>query len=123
LLGAGLAVALMLRGSRPSEAEGGFYLWVLYALLSFPHIERYNHALLLPAMAWIWGRHDGQRVVVLIAYCLAGLSRLNHLWAVLLPAPWGPLASGFGVAAVLLLGGVLAASLSPRPSHDASEGT
>ena len=124
---------LLLRAA-PEEQEGVFYLWVLYGLVALLHIERYNHVLLLPAMAWLWGHSlaegdghslaegDGhgkwQRQVVVMAYALVGLSRLTHLWAMLLPAPWGPLASGFGLYAVLLLGMATAASL--WPSHRAS---
>lgn len=111
----------------PAQAEGAFYLWVLYWLLPFPHTERYNHVLLLPAMAWLWARsetfaHRSEtlaqrgRNLVILAYFLAGLSRLTHLWAILLPAPWGPLASGFGLYAVLLLGGGTVALLWPFSS-------
>ncbi len=116
---------------RAEAAEGAFYLWVLYWLLPFPHTERYNHVLLLPAMAWLWARSETfaqqsetfaqqsetfaqrGRNLVMLAYLLAGLSRLTHLWAILLPAPWGPLASGFGLYAVLLLGGGMVTFLRP----------
>ena len=101
-------IIVLLRAGH-AEAEGAFYLWVLYGLLLFPHTERYNHVLLLPAMAWLWARSETfaqrGRSLVILAYFLVGLSRLTHLWAILLPAPWGPLASGFGLYAVLLLGG------------------
>ena len=100
-----------------AEAEGAFYLWVLYGLIVFPHMERYNHVLLLPAMAWLWARSETfaqrARKLVILAYFLVGLSRLTHLWAILLPAPWGPLASGFGLYAVLLLGGGMVSLLWP----------
>ena len=107
----------------PEQQEAVFYLWVLYGLLALLHIERYNHVLLLPAMAWLWGHSlaagDGrggwQRRVVVITYALVGLSRLTHLWAMLLPAPWGPLATGSGMYAVLLLGGGMVVSLWPSP--------
>jgi len=77
--------------------------------------------LLLPAMAWLWGHSlsegDGrgkwQRRVVVVAYALVGLSRLTHLWAMLLPAPWGPLASGFGMYAVFLLGAAIVVTVWP----------
>jgi alpha-1,2-mannosyltransferase len=110
-----------------AEAEGAFYLWVLYGLIVFPHMERYNHVLLLPAMAWLWARSETfaqrGRNLVILAYFLAGLSRLNHLWAILLPAPWGPLASGFGLYAVLVLGGGMATFLRPsKLSSMAREG-
>jgi len=105
----------------PQQHEGAFYLWVLYGLLALLHIERYNHVLLLPAMAWLWGRTAPpgggsgrwQRFVVVLAYALVGLSRLTHLWVMLLPAPWGPLAAGFGMYAVLLLGVAIVVSLWP----------
>jgi len=115
-------IVLLRAGS--TEAEGAFYLWVLYGLIVFPHTERYNHVLLLPAMAWLWARSEtfaqrsefraqwGRKLVIL-AYFLVGLSRLTHLWAILLPAPWGPLASGFGLYAVLLLGGGMVSLLWP----------
>jgi len=97
----------------PADAEGAFYLWVLFALLPFPHTERYNHVLLLPAIAWLWGRGGRGRNLAILAYFLVGLSRLTHLWAILLPAPWGPLASGLGLYAVFVLGGGMVISLWP----------
>lgn len=106
-----LAPMVVLIRARDTQAEGAFYLWLLYGLILFPHIERYNHTLLLPAMAWLWGWGGWQRGIAVAAYFLVGLSRLTHLWAILLPVPWGPLASGFGLYAVLMLGGGLAASL------------
>lgn len=107
----GLIPLTVLLQASPVEGEGAFYLWVLYGLLLFPHIERYNHVLLLPAMAWLWGRGNLGRNLVILAYLLTGLSRLTHLWAILLPSPWGPLASGFGLYTVLLLGGGMAVFL------------
>jgi len=84
------------------DAEGMLYALVLLSLLLFPHVERYNHALALPAMAWLWRLRPPYRNLTVIAYGMFGLSRLNHLW-VLLPSPLGPLASGFGLAGVLIL--------------------
>jgi len=98
-----LAVLSAIWRSGPAQIEGAFYLWLLFTLLLFPHTERYNHTLILPAMAWLWGRNERGRVVVAVAYGLAGLSRLTHAWVLLLPAPWAPLATGFGIMAVLLL--------------------
>jgi hypothetical protein len=103
---------LLLR-ALPEQYEPAFYLWVLYGLIALLHIERYNHVLLLPAMAWLWNRGRWQRIVVVVAYALVGLSRLTHLWAMLLPAPWGPLAAGFGTYAVFLLGAAIVANLWP----------
>jgi hypothetical protein len=115
-----LCLFVLLRAA-PERHEAAFYLWVLYGLIALLHIERYNHVLLLPAMAWLWGhslaegdgRGRGQRIVVVVAYALVGLSRLTHLWAILLPAPWGPLASGFGMYAVFLLGAAIVVNVWP----------
>jgi len=117
-----ITLTILLRAG-PAQAEGAFYLLVLFGLLLFPHTERYNHVLLLPAMTWLWGRGEQGRNLVILAYFLAGLSRLTHLWAILLPAPWGPLASGFGLYAVLLLGGGMIVFLWPsRPTLATCEG-
>ena len=88
--------------SNCGDAEGMLYALVLLSLLLFPHIERYNHALALPAMAWLWKQGPPYRRLTVAAYGLFGLSRLNHLW-VLFPAPIGPLASGFGLFGVVIL--------------------
>jgi alpha-1,2-mannosyltransferase len=98
--------------------EPVFYLWLLVGLLAFPHTERYNHTLLLPSMAWLWGQGTRGQSVVIVAYFMAALSRLTHLWAIFLPAPWGPLASGFGLYAVLFLGVAMVASLQFPQSMD-----
>lgn len=109
----------LLRRAVPERHEAVFYLWVLYGLLALLHIERYNHVLLLPAMAWLWGAsptrgHIGwRRRVVILSYAWVGLARLTHVWAMLLPAPWGPLASGFGLYAVFLLGAAIVVSVWP----------
>lgn len=87
----------------PGQDEPAFYLWMLLGLLAFPHMERYNHALLLPAMAWLWGQGERGRRTAVTGYFLAGLARLTHLWVLILPWPWAPLATGFGVLAVLSL--------------------
>ncbi|MDF1512255.1 MAG: glycosyltransferase family 87 protein [Anaerolineae bacterium] len=97
----GIPVFYTLTSANAELDDGGFYLWVLYILAIFPHMERYNHVLLLPAMLWLW--HKGQRSIVIAAYLLTAFSRLNHLWILVLPAPWGPLASGFGLFAVFIL--------------------
>lgn len=96
-------------GPAPEEA---FYLWLLVGLLAFPHIERYNHALLLPAMAWLWPLGRRAQLIVLVAYLLTGLARLTHFWVVALPGPLAALASGFGVFAALLLYGALLTGLA-----------
>jgi hypothetical protein len=94
-----------LRSDRSIHAEGMFYTVVLFGLLPFPHMERYNHVLMLPAMAWLWSQRGPYRYLAIIAYALVGLSRLNHLWAMILQWPWGPLASGFTIYAILVLTG------------------
>lgn len=106
-----IAVLLILLRAGGQHPEAGMYLWILFALIALLHIERYNHVLVLPAMAWLWGRGESERKVVVISYALVGLARLTHLWAVLLPAPWGPLASGFGLYAVVGLGVATALSM------------
>ena len=94
--------------SEHQAPDGFLYALVLFSLLLFPHMARYNHILALPAMAWLWRRGVGYRKLVISAYLLFGLSRLNHLWAITLPVPFGPIASGFGLFGVLvLIGGVL----------------
>ncbi len=85
------------------DPERYFYLWVLVSLVVFPHIERYNHALLLPGMALLWGSGERGRTLAIVAYFLAGIARLTHLWVRILPAPWGPLITGSGLFAVMLL--------------------
>ena len=96
--------AVVLRNGEAIVGEGLFYALVLASLLPVPHTERYNHVLLLPAMAWLWARGTTYRSLVVIAYCLVGLSRLNHLWARLLDWPLGPIATGGCTYAVLVLG-------------------
>ena len=100
---AAIVILLPLYQASAVESEAWFYLWILYILLIFPHMARYNHVLLLPAMAWLWRQCVSGKKVVILIYFLLALSRLNHLWSILLPAPWGPLATGFGVLAVILL--------------------
>ncbi len=98
----GWLVFSWVRGDR-EEPDGFLYAVVLFSLLLLPHMARYNHVLVLPAMAWLWRRGTGYRKAVIIAYALFGLSRLNHLWVILLPAPIGPAASGFGLFGVIVL--------------------
>ncbi|MHB1319288.1 MAG: glycosyltransferase family 87 protein [Anaerolineae bacterium] len=87
-------------------------LVVLYTLMLVPHMERYNHIVALPAIAWLLGRGLAGRRVAVAAYGLFALSRLNHLW-VQFPFPFGPLASGFGLLAVLLLFVAMVKDLDP----------
>jgi len=65
------------------DYEAALYLWILVSLVVFPHMERYNHVLLLPAGAWLWGK--GRYSAVIWAYFLTALSRLTHLWADIAP--------------------------------------
>jgi hypothetical protein len=116
---AGGVVLVWIRADRARHAEALFYLAVLYTLLPIPHMERYNHVIILPAMAWLWGQGEGYRPVAVVAYCLIALSRLNHLWAIIFGWPLGPLVTGTCTYAVLLLGGgiahrVLSGSDRPR---------
>lgn len=111
-----LSMVVLLRTHEPARREGAFYLWILLGLVVFPHTERYNHVLLLPPMAWLWRQGEQGAKLAILAYFLIALSRLNHLWAILLPSFWGPLASGFGLFAVLVLGGGLVAFLWSKPS-------
>ena len=101
LLGGWLAFSwIHIRDSKPAGILFGL---VLFSLLPLPHMARYNHILALPAMAWLWKQSPTYKKLVIVAYLLFGLSRLNHLWAILLPSPLGPLATGFGLYGVLLL--------------------
>lgn len=98
------AVAWTVFRAGPTAGPAPFYLWILFLLLPFPHTERYNHVLLLPAMGWLWGQGAGGRRYAVAAYFLAALARLTHLWVTILPWPLAPLMTGAGVFAVLALG-------------------
>lgn len=112
-----ILVALVVAFRAPQTcAEGTLYLWLTVVLVVFPHMERYNHALLVPAMIWLWRQNGWSRHVVVGAYALTALSRLNHLWLVALPVPWAPLASGFGTCAALLLAVGLGAFIFSHPA-------
>ncbi|MBI1818576.1 MAG: DUF2029 domain-containing protein [Deltaproteobacteria bacterium] len=102
-IGIGALVSVVMWRTPAAASDGAFYLWVLCGLVAIPHAQRYDHVVMLPAMAWLWARGGTARRSTIIAYTLAGFARLTHLWA-LLPAPWGPLASGVGLASVLVLG-------------------
>lgn len=97
------------------DPDGILYSLALYSLLLFPHMERYNHILALPAMAWLWKQKTLYRNLTVVAYGMFGLSRLNHLW-VLFPSPIGPLLSGFGLFGVLILMLALSHSLIQHKS-------
>ncbi len=103
--------------SDEEQATPLFYLWALFVLLILPHTERYNHVLLLPAMAWLWGQGGRGIHFAILGYFLSGLARLTHLWVLILPWPLAPLATGFGVSAVLtLMGGmIILLNLRQRP--------
>jgi hypothetical protein len=109
-----IVIVVWVRADRVLNGEGLFYMIVALALLPIPHMERYNHVLLLPAMAWLWRRGGGYRWLTVIAYCLAGLSRLNHLWAILLSWPLGPLATGGCAYAAVIVGGGIAYAVTAR---------
>lgn len=101
VIAAGAAVVIWRHG-RPFP-DAALFLWVLVGLLAFPHMERYNHVLLLPAMAWLWSRSAFGASVTIVAYFLSGMARLTHFWAVALPGALAAVFSGFGVMAALLL--------------------
>ncbi|MCS6825703.1 MAG: DUF2029 domain-containing protein [Caldilinea sp.] len=103
LVGIGLfVVRLILRSARVQEYIAPFWAWVLFCLLPFPHTERYNHVLLAPAMAWLWGQSERSRRFAILGYALAALARLTRLWE-LTPPPIFAVMSTAGVVAVLVL--------------------
>lgn len=115
LLAGGLALAYFVWQRRHGDQVALFILWLEAALVVMPHTERYNHTLLLPALFWLWGRNRQGRAVAVLAYFLAALARLNHLWAQVLPAPWAPLLMGSGLFSVcLLIGGMAWQLRSPQ---------
>jgi len=89
--------------SRNRSPDGELYSLILFILIFFPHMERYNHLLALPAMAWLWQRGTWCRNLTIAAYALFALSRLNHVWAVFLPSILASIASGFGLFGILIL--------------------
>ena len=98
---------------RGGDPEGMLFLWVLLTTLLVPHMVRYNHVLLLPAMAWLWQKGKAARVAVCLAYALTGADRLTHLWALLAPAPLAAFASGFGIVATFMLLGASVKTMWP----------
>ncbi len=111
LLAAGAIAAYTVWHAQGRERVGAWSLWLLLGLLGLVHMERYNHVLLLPALAWLWGAQPRYRDWVLVAYALEGLGRLTHAFALWLPFPWAAWASGAGLYAVLLTFGVLTTAL------------
>jgi hypothetical protein len=101
LMGIWLLYSWIRAGNRSPDAE--LYSLVLFVLIFFPNIQRYNHVLALPAMAWLWQKGLWGRRLVIIAYTLFALSRLNHAWAAYFPPAAAMLASGFGLFGVMLL--------------------
>jgi len=89
--------------SRSRSPDGELYSLILFVLIFFPNIQRYNHVLALPAMAWLWQRGPWGRKLAIAGYALFALSRLNHAWAVYLPTTLAIPASGFGLFGVMLL--------------------
>ncbi len=106
----GCSIRALVRSAR-AEARGAWALWLLLGLLGLIHMERYNHVLLLPALAWLWGPRPQSRGWVVSAYVLEGLGRLTHAFALSLPFPWAAWASGWGLYAVLLILVVLVKTL------------
>ena len=116
ILAALMVFAWVRDGSR--NPDGILFSLCLYGLLLLPHMERYNHILALPAIAWLWARGPGRdRKLALGVYLVFALSRLNHLWA-LVPSPVGPIASGFGLFGVLLLLAAMLRSLVRPPETE-----
>jgi hypothetical protein len=105
--------------SRNRDPEGELYSLILFTLIFFPHMQRYNHLLALPAMAWLWRRGSWGRNLTTGAYAVFALSRLNHAWAIYLPSTPASLASGFGLFGILMLFiGVTCSFLTPpRQGH------
>jgi len=89
--------------SRNRSPDGELYSLILFILIFFPHMQRYNHVLALPAMAWLWQRVPWGRNLTIAAYALFALSRLNHVWAVYLPSTLAMIVSGFGLFGILIL--------------------
>jgi ABC-type multidrug transport system fused ATPase/permease subunit len=89
--------------SRNRYPTGELYSLILFTLVFFPNMQRYNHVLALPAIAWLWNRGPRCRNLTIAAYALFALSRLNHIWAALLPSLLASVASGFGLCGILLL--------------------
>ncbi len=94
------------------EQRGAWALWLVLGLIGLVHMERYNHVLLLPALAWLWGARPQRRGWVILVYVLEGLGRLTHAFVLLLPFPWAAWASGWGLYAALLTFGLMVGSLS-----------
>ena len=88
---------------RNRDPAVALYSLMLFTLIFFPNIQRYNHLLALPVMAWLWNNGTQGRRLAIAAYALFALSRLNHIWAVLLPTPLAPIASGFGLFGIFIL--------------------
>jgi hypothetical protein len=100
--------------SRNRSPDAELYSLILFTLIFFPHIQRYNHLLALPAMARLWQRGAWGRNFTITAYALFALSRLNHVWATLLPSTLAAMASGFGLFGVLtLFAGITRSFLMP----------
>jgi hypothetical protein len=97
-----LVLRLTIRGARLQEYTAPFFAWVLFCLLPFPHTERYNHVLLTPAMAWLWGNGEHARRFALAGYMLAAVARLTRLWEQL-PIPLPAVMSVAGAAAAIAL--------------------
>ena len=92
---------------RNRDPAGVLYSLMLFTLIFFPNMQRYDHLLTLPAMAWLWNNGTCGQKLAIAAYALFALSRLNHIWVILLPSPLAPLASGFGLFGIfVLLGGI-----------------
>lgn len=96
------ALAAMLQAREETQRLGAWSAWLVLGLIALPHMERYNHVLLLPALAWLWGTRPQRRGWVIGAYTMEGLARLTHAFAGALPFPAAAWMSGWGLYAALL---------------------
>lgn len=105
--------------SRNRSPDRELYSLILFTLVFFPHMQRYNHLLALPAMALLWQRGGWGRNLAIAAYALFALSRLNHVWAIYFPSTLASMASGFGLFGVLILfiGVTCSFLMLPREQH------
>lgn len=111
----GLVLVLAWAKNKAQDADAILYSLALFSVMLFSHMERYNHIIALPAMAWLWQLNTPYRKLAMVAYGFLGLSRLNHMLA-LLPSPLGPVATGFGLFGILVLMLGIAHALVYRPT-------
>lgn len=101
------ALAALLQAREETQRLGAWSAWLVLGLIALPHMERYNHVLLLPALAWLWGARPQRRGWVIGAYVMEGLARLTHAFAGAFPFPLAAWMTGWGLYAALLIFGVV----------------